>query len=614
MILKSSRRAGSAKDARELLRHLLHGAGNETVREFGLPSCIGRALDDARMAAPDGRDAVWHLSVSPAIPLTEAQWARVEEVIRDAYRLPGDLPITWGEHGKPHRPGIRSGRPPRPPHRHAVFPSWDPVTGRRISPWKHYVLNERVARQLEHEFGHPPTRGRHNRHVAAWCNSNGMTDLAAWMEAAGLLEGAPPVQAVRDNERQVAARRGEDPFSAVDASATALAVALEDGVFSPGDAFREEMLREGYVLARGERLVLVPVAGGKPVGAARKARLTEASLRQVLGDELGRLPSIDRDADSAAWLAAWKSTLIKENRHDDDAEDSQGPRAVVGGRPAKHPEREHRGPPSPGTPANTGPERPQPGIVRGAAGGRDGGLARAPARPPGTAAGRGGQDGAAAAADGNVRRPAGAHRGQDRRPGTRRRLECVLASRALAAIPDADDRLGELTARVRAEPPAPWRDPLPPEVAVRLPRHMAVVRVSGREEKHSREARRSRWLAAALRGAYGLGWVPEALVANLVCIDVDEKHQAVILLLRSGTRIVDRQDRIDVVGTADDVAIGELVEAVRRRGWSSVQVHGSLEFRKAAARRLRALVPSVSVVGDVPVQAAVSVAVPGFFR
>jgi hypothetical protein len=82
MIVKSARRAGSVADARDLLRHLLHGAGNEKVLEIGLPGCIRRALDDARVAARDGRDAAWHVSLSPALPLTAAQWAMVEEALR----------------------------------------------------------------------------------------------------------------------------------------------------------------------------------------------------------------------------------------------------------------------------------------------------------------------------------------------------------------------------------------------------------------------------------------------------------------------------------------------------------------------------------------------------
>lgn len=93
--------------------------------------------------------------------------------------------------------------------------------------------------------------------------------------------------------------------------------------------------------------------------------------------------------------------------------------------------------------------------------------------------------------------------------------------------------------------------------------------------------------------------MPEALVANLIGVHVDREHRAVILVLKSGTRIVDLLDRIDIVGTADDVAVAELVEAVRRRGWTSVEVHGSPGFREAVAVRLRALEPPVRVVGAV---------------
>ena len=75
--------------------------------------------------------------------------------------------------------------------------------------------------------------------------------------------------------------------------------------------------------------------------------------------------------------------------------------------------------------------------------------------------------------------------------------------------------------------------------------------------------------------------MPEALVANIASVHVDLEHQAIILVLKSGTRIIDRLDRIDVVGTADDVAVSELVEAVRRRGWTSVKVHGAPAFRSA---------------------------------
>ena len=54
-------------------------------------------------------------------------------------------------------------------------------------------------------------------------------------------------------------------------------------------------------------------------------------------------------------------------------------------------------------------------------------------------------------------------------------------------------------------------------------------------------------------------------------------------------------DRIDVVGTADDVGISELVEAVRCRGWISVRVYGGPKFRRAAAMLLQGLELPIAV-------------------
>ena len=116
-----------------------------------------------------------------------------------------------------------------------------------------------------------------------------------------------------------------------------------------------------------------------------------------------------------------------------------------------------------------------------------------------------------------------------------------------------------------------------------------------RENASASVGQRARWLAVAFRNAYDLGWVPEAVVANIASVHVDLEHQAVILVLKSGTRIIDRFDRIDVVGTADDVAVSELVEAVQRRGWTSVKVYGTPEFRRAATMLLQGLEPTIAV-------------------
>ena len=121
---------------------------------------------------------------------------------------------------------------------------------------------------------------------------------------------------------------------------------------------------------------------------------------------------------------------------------------------------------------------------------------------------------------------------------------------------------------------------------------MAVVRRRDTDET-AREAgeRRARWLAAA-RNGYDKSWLPESVVANLDHVHVDDRHQAVIVVLWSETRIVDQLDRVDIVGTADDVSAEELAEAVLRRGWTKVDVHGTTALKQAMAASLAVLVPS----------------------
>ena len=81
----------------------------------------------------------------------------------------------------------------------------------------------------------------------------------------------------------------------------------------------------GFLVARGERgLVLVPADGtGKPVGAARKARLIESAMRALLGDEIGRLPEISRTADLKTWLASHKASYDVRTLSGDDVKTEQ---------------------------------------------------------------------------------------------------------------------------------------------------------------------------------------------------------------------------------------------------------------------------------------------------
>ncbi len=103
--------------------------------------------------------------------------------------------------------------------------------------------------------------------------------------------------------------------------------------------------------------------------------------------------------------------------------------------------------------------------------------------------------------------------------------------------------------------------------------------------------------AAALREAYGLeGWMPKSVLANIERIDYDAKTGRVGLRLRDGTQIVDDGSRVSLLrGQLTTTAADEMLAAVQRRGWTSVELTGDQQFRDAMALRLALAEPPVAV-------------------
>ena len=89
--------------------------------------------------------------------------------------------------------------------------------------------------------------------------------------------------------------------------------------------------------------------------------------------------------------------------------------------------------------------------------------------------------------------------------------------------------------------------------------------------------------------------MPEALVARIARVDWHAPTRTVILTLDTGTCRLDRGNRIDVIGRADDVANAELVACAQLKGWTAVRITGSEAFRRAAAQAFRDA--SIAVVG-----------------
>ena len=118
-----------------------------------------------------------------------------------------------------------------------------------------------------------------------------------------------------------------------------------------------------------------------------------------------------------------------------------------------------------------------------------------------------------------------------------------------------------------------------------------------------------RFRALLLRRAYVLAdHLPIEAVLNLRRVDVDPSGRFVLLTLWSGTQLLDTGDRVTVRGTADDVAIEELVACAGRRGWQAVEVSGPEEFRVEASRAL--LLRGIGVL-DCPLSEAEQVALRG---
>ena len=187
--------ASRGRGGEALVVHLMRRDENEHVEI--LPA-RGVAAEDFRSQlremvarAANGRTErpVQHLHVDPSTEWTEAQYARHLVLYEAEFDLIGQprLAVFHRKHGRGHR--------------HYV---WSLVRrdGSLISMSHDYARREKISRILEFEFGEPHVAGRHNRAVAAALRREGRMDVAASMEAAGLLEVERPVAKQTSAERE----------------------------------------------------------------------------------------------------------------------------------------------------------------------------------------------------------------------------------------------------------------------------------------------------------------------------------------------------------------------------------------------------------------------------
>jgi hypothetical protein len=565
--------------------HVFDGPGNEDVLEIrGCREDLDDMVADA--VRHGARYSIRHVTISPAQATTRKEALALVE--RYALEFGADAGRTVVvEHRKP-----REGGAGFETHWHAMLPE---VRDGRVldSSWMR-ARHEKLSRVAEMALGHALVPGRWNRAVEAALRAEGHREMAEQVAPLALM--ARPTSSYTGTQHQAARRAG---LSMPHTKATAMAAAKATWEAADGGrAFAAAMAGQGLRLKAGDKPGIILIEGVGSDGDWHELGALHRMLkadRQAVADRLSSIDFglvFDAAHDCAAAPAPQPAPITAavpaaepaEEKH--HADDSTRADAVVVGRRQADSGRGCRGRPDSGAPAHGRQEGPVSDGVRRAPG-------RSDDRQPDPAPGLAGPAHGAGGIEHRLGPDAAGARGREpdthRAAAGRHRVQARRAALGIAAAAD-----GERAARLRA-------------LSARLARpdltHRWIRLCPLPEPADRREAKRRAWVAAALRGAYGTGWLPPSVAARIVDVQVADDGRAVIITLRGGTRIMDRPTRIDVVGTTDDVAIGELVSAVVRRGWDAVEVHGSHDFRRAVSLRLALLDPPV-LVADTPLTEA----------
>ncbi|WP_055887574.1 hypothetical protein [Methylobacterium sp. Leaf399] len=254
------RHGRTARDAKNLARHLLRRDGNasvEVVRVVGLAAAdLPGALAAMRRLAPRTAAAAFHhISLAPSGTCAVADLsADADRAMREMGADPTIHPHALIVHGK----ASVAGRAPC--HAHLVVAHWG-LEGQALDDaWLHLRL-ERVAREIEHDRGEPLTPGRHDRALVKALRARGRAEVAAALEAAG--SDGSPRSATTPGARQRLRRAGVDDVAARAAVKAAWATATGPV------ALRGSLAEAGLSLAPGEKpgVWTVLAAGGAVVGA-----------------------------------------------------------------------------------------------------------------------------------------------------------------------------------------------------------------------------------------------------------------------------------------------------------------------------------------------------------
>ena len=239
-----------------VLNHVLRGKGNEEIR------LLAGTTDDMRHALLCAQSAgvkycLRHFSLSPEVEMSRKEVGQALKMLAAEYGF-GDRPLMVVEHQKPRQGGQGYER-----HWHCLVGEVSPSTLRVLSNRTTHRRNEKVARMIEHDLGHPLTQGAHNRAVATALRAEGRSDIADKMDNEGLTDGRRPKSAYDKEMHQEGKRRGKPAPATLEIIKTAWAEAE-----SHRD-LRARMEAAGLSVRMGDRrnVPIVTAEDGRMIGS-----------------------------------------------------------------------------------------------------------------------------------------------------------------------------------------------------------------------------------------------------------------------------------------------------------------------------------------------------------
>lgn len=262
MIIKSSQRGGAASLAQHLVKNRDDDGIKQKIIVSGSRHLLGsrdvhRALTVMEMmawASPATKKHLYHVSLNPSQEMSAEQWAHSWHRYEQEYGLE--------DHAYIEVTHIKKGRT----HVHRAYERVD-SDGKAIKLSFTKVRNEKIARILEKELGHPLTIGKHNRKIIQRLRQEDRHDVANWMEQGRAHKADRPVAEMKFEDYQ---QQRHSTIKKADVKAIVQKAYAET---TGGKAFEQALIAHNLVLARGDRMSVVKDSQNKAVRDAKGEKL-----------------------------------------------------------------------------------------------------------------------------------------------------------------------------------------------------------------------------------------------------------------------------------------------------------------------------------------------------